>query len=668
MATPMKRAWKLQEFVAHGSDVNCLALGNKSGRVLVTGGDDKKVNLWAVGKSNCIMSLSGHTTPIECVRFGNSEELVCAGSLSGALKIWDLEAAKILRTLTGHKAKLGCIDFHPYGDFVASGSADSNIKLWDIRRKGCIFTYKGHKHSVNSLKFSPDGRWIASAGEDGAVKLWDLHVGKMLAEFSGHSAPVNDVQFHPNDFLLASGSTDKTIKYWDLESFQLVSTSELDNSAIRCIYFNPGGECLYSGSQDFLKVYGWEPARTFDAIDVKWGKVSTISTSQNQLIGASYHMMQVSVFIIDLKKVKPFGSCSSEGKYSADTKSSMIPGTPMRKSFCKRLVTSSKNSKSIQMITSEDRESSPIPDTEFEENNMSPAVINDPGDYRAIFQPRRRELTRTPPIEIFVTPFPAPPEAVEPVDVETQRTMPQSPPVIDVRQSLLPRPDIVRPEPIFNRQPTDNVIMRSRSETLISKPLKETSRVPCIRLESNSVQTEFFKIEHLSKVERTLGEPPLPSSPQPQSPPSLDSLRLNTVDSNVTHAVPVSAAPRRYEREPDVVMQSRNRPDLLSIKSQEYESEKMERVDFVPTQRDRSVGLDLDEFLPQNMRFSDPMKLNCQQQPEMSEAEAISSIIKGHDSMIAVMNNRLRNVQIIYTLWTNKDLKARFYLILYAFF
>jgi katanin p80 WD40 repeat-containing subunit B1 len=44
-----------EDFVAHGSNVNCLALGHKSGRVLVTGGDDKKVNLWAVGKHNCIM-------------------------------------------------------------------------------------------------------------------------------------------------------------------------------------------------------------------------------------------------------------------------------------------------------------------------------------------------------------------------------------------------------------------------------------------------------------------------------------------------------------------------------------------------------------------------------------------------------------------------------------
>lgn len=44
-----------EEFVAHTPNVNCLALGHKSGRVLVTGGDDKKVNLWAVGKQSCII-------------------------------------------------------------------------------------------------------------------------------------------------------------------------------------------------------------------------------------------------------------------------------------------------------------------------------------------------------------------------------------------------------------------------------------------------------------------------------------------------------------------------------------------------------------------------------------------------------------------------------------
>lgn len=43
------------EFVAHGSNVNCLALSPTNGRTLVTGGDDRRINLWIVGQPNCLM-------------------------------------------------------------------------------------------------------------------------------------------------------------------------------------------------------------------------------------------------------------------------------------------------------------------------------------------------------------------------------------------------------------------------------------------------------------------------------------------------------------------------------------------------------------------------------------------------------------------------------------
>ena len=45
----------LEEFVAHSANVTCLAIGPSSGRVMVTGGEDKKVNMWAIGKPNVIL-------------------------------------------------------------------------------------------------------------------------------------------------------------------------------------------------------------------------------------------------------------------------------------------------------------------------------------------------------------------------------------------------------------------------------------------------------------------------------------------------------------------------------------------------------------------------------------------------------------------------------------
>ncbi|PKI60131.1 hypothetical protein CRG98_019475 [Punica granatum] len=162
-----KRAYKLP----HSASVNCLKIGRKSSRVLVTGGEDHKVNLWAIGKPNAILSLSGHSSGIDSVSFDSSEVLVAAGAASGTIKLWDLEEAKIVRTLTGHRSNCISVDFHPFGEFFASGSLDTNLKIWDIRKKGCIHTYKGHTRGVNAIRFTPDGRWVVSGGEDNSVKV-----------------------------------------------------------------------------------------------------------------------------------------------------------------------------------------------------------------------------------------------------------------------------------------------------------------------------------------------------------------------------------------------------------------------------------------------------------------------------------------------------------------
>ncbi|XP_006816983.1 katanin p80 WD40 repeat-containing subunit B1-like [Saccoglossus kowalevskii] len=418
-----KRAWKLQDFVAHSANVNCLALGPKSGRVMVTGGEDKKVNMWAVGKPNCIMSLSGHTSPVESVRFGNTEELVAAGSQSGTIKIWDLEAAKIVRTLTGHKSSIQTLDFHPYGEFVASGSFDTNVKLWDVRRKGCIYTYRGHTNRINSVRFSPDGRWVASAGEDGLAKLWDLAAGKLINEFKHHTGPVNNIEFHPNEFLLATGSADRTVKFWDLENFNLVGTTDKEASPIRCILFHQDGNVLFSGGQDSLHVYSWEPVKCFDSYSMGWGKVADMTTSSNQLIGASYSQSNVSLFVVDLARTNMSGDISHVEQPSKPVQQ-QIPFTASghRKNFVTERphTQCSGGDQGAEMKTEPEEEQT----QDHGEDDQSPAQIENPDDYRELFQPRKH-LARSPPKEPFPAPLADPvPVAVVPANNQQNVTRP----------------------------------------------------------------------------------------------------------------------------------------------------------------------------------------------------------------------------------------------------
>uniref|UniRef100_A0A8C0EL95 Katanin p80 WD40 repeat-containing subunit B1 n=1 Tax=Bubo bubo TaxID=30461 RepID=A0A8C0EL95_BUBBB len=475
-------AWKI--ITAHSSNVSSLVLGRSSGRLLATGGDDCRVNVWSVNKPNCIMSLTGHTTPIESLQINTNEELIVAGSQSGSIRVWDLEAAKILRTLLGHKANICSLDFHPFGSFVASGSLDTNIKLWDVRRKGCVFRYKGHTEAVRCLRFSPDGKWLASAADDHTVKLWDLAAGKIVFEFTGHTGPVNVVEFHPNEYLLASGSSDRTVRFWDLEKFQVVSCIEEEATPVRCVLFNPDGCCLYSGFQDSLRVYGWEPERCFDVVLVNWGKVADLSICTNQLIGVSFAQSTVSSFVVDLSRVTKSDSVP-HGLIRDDEP--LVPPTPTGSSLRRIYDRPSTSCSKPQRVkhNSESERRSPSSEDDRDEKE-SKAEIQNPEDYKEIFQPKNA-ICRTPPRNN--EPFPAPPE-----DGEARLSL------LELLSQFLLQPDPVHRLPIASSTPLTrtepSVIPAARNEPI---GLKASDFLPAVK---NQSQTELVDEEAMSQIRK----------------------------------------------------------------------------------------------------------------------------------------------------------------------
>ncbi|CAL5412171.1 unnamed protein product [Camellia sinensis] len=297
-----------EEFMAHSGSVNCLTLGKKTCRLFVTGGDDQKVNLWSIGKATSLMSLCGHTSPVESVTFDSTEVLVLAGASAGVIKLWDLEETKMVRTLTGHRSNCTAVEFHPFGEFFASGAMDTNLKIWDIRKKGCIHTYKGHTRGISAIKFSPDGRWVVSGGFDNVVKVWDLTAGKLLHEFKLHEGHIRSIDFHPLEFLLATGSADRTVKFWDLESFELIGSTRPEATEVRSITFHPDGRTLFCGLNDSLKVYSWEPVICHDAVDMGWSTLGDICIHDGKLLGCSYYRNSIAIWASDISLIEPYGA------------------------------------------------------------------------------------------------------------------------------------------------------------------------------------------------------------------------------------------------------------------------------------------------------------------------------------------------------------------------
>ncbi|CAF1837823.1 unnamed protein product [Brassica oleracea var. botrytis] len=271
-----------EEFLAHSANVNCLSIGKKTSGLLITGGDDYKVNLWAIGKPTSLMSLCGHASEVDSVAFDSAEVLVLAGASSGLIKLWDLEEAKNRVVLL--------LNFIPFGEFLASGSNDTNLKIWYIRKKGCIQTYKGHTRGIDTIKFSPDGRWVVTGGLDNAVKVRTalLILCFLIHDFKFHEGSIRSLDFHPLEFLLATGSSDRT------------------DTGVRSIKFHPDGRTLFCGLDDGLKVYSWEPVVCHDSVDMGWSTLGDLCISEGKFMGCSYYQNSVGIWVSDISQIEPY--------------------------------------------------------------------------------------------------------------------------------------------------------------------------------------------------------------------------------------------------------------------------------------------------------------------------------------------------------------------------
>ncbi|KAL0849170.1 hypothetical protein ABMA28_013513 [Loxostege sticticalis] len=608
-------------------------MGHKSNQVLATGGDDKKVNLWAIGRQSCLMSLSGHTTPVECVCFGHSEDLVCAGSQTGALKIWDLEAAKLLRTFTGHKGAIKCMDFHPYGDYLTTGSCDSNIKLWDTRKRGCIVTYSSHRLAVNSLQFSPDGQWIASACEDGLVKVWDVRVGKVLQEFMEHTAAVTCVKFHPHEFLLASCGTDRTVNFWDMEKFQLVSKFEKDNTSIRHMVFSDDGTTLLGCGNDGLHVVGWEPARVLDTVHGHWGQIHDITVAQTQLIAGSFHSTYVVLSVVDLNKVHPFGGPPPMVPTVVRDLSPFQKGHSVRKSFSKEkppkevmhrpTLLDEKTAEESTSGTEADEDSvtrTPPPATSLSSEDYSLPTQESTVKLEASVSNCLRGLVLDEPVA-RPAPQPSPPQRQRTDHYSRIPTSTKDYPALDKKTDLFSR--------VMDSAKEDNTFTATQTSVIRDYAANSLNRHNSYKETKSTTEISSNNLRQ-SNSEISLGPPSL-------GPRSLSFTRTNEptrrrVENVVRESIPVSRNVETVEREPE--------------------------PEFVPFATDRPVGLDLDEFLPRGMGPGGARRGARGGGAEPSEQEVLGVMMRGHDSMMAVLTARQRALQIFHSVRVNKNLRS----------
>jgi pre-mRNA-processing factor 19 len=264
------------------------------GKLALTGGADKTVQVYDFDSEKTLATLKGHTKPVNKVEFVDTPQrsMIVSSSADKTVKLWSSEGAagaesewKLNGNMTGHKGDIVGFAVHPSKRYVAIGSADSTWSMRDLETTSVVKTYNAIEGFEGSFTYTsaamhPDGLLYGFGTDDGRVRIWDARDDKTLAgTLDSHTSAgksVTTLSFSENGYFLATGSKqDPSVNVFDLRKLSILST----------INFNPDGkvnEVRFDPSAQFLSVVGTE-AKVY--ANKSWEEVLTFDDNAGELTG-----------------------------------------------------------------------------------------------------------------------------------------------------------------------------------------------------------------------------------------------------------------------------------------------------------------------------------------------------------------------------------------------
>ncbi|KAH3758937.1 notchless protein [Pelomyxa schiedti] len=264
---------------------------------LASAAKDSTVRIWDTSTHRLVLSLSGHTQAVMCVKWGG-KGLIYTGSRDRLVKVFNSQG-QLVRTLKGHAhwvntmalstdfcLRTGAYDHNftepeslaqahtlaaekfkkhvstttpngsAAGERLVTGSDDGTLILWSTDTFKQIARLTGHQQQVMFVSFSPDGRFIASGSYDKSVKVWDGYTGKFLATLRGHVGAVYQISWSSDSRMFVTGSKDSTMKLWDARLMKMKFDLPGHSDEVFTVDWAPNGDCVASGSFDHsLKIW-----------------------------------------------------------------------------------------------------------------------------------------------------------------------------------------------------------------------------------------------------------------------------------------------------------------------------------------------------------------------------------------------------------------------------
>lgn len=319
MGGPSPRIWSIDL----GSNTN--SNSNNGGGSSSTNNTSSSNNATNVGRCSEVLVISGHSAPVDRVRFHPTEaSCLCTSALDGTVRIWDIRA--------GTERSVGKVDVQSgksatYVDFAAgssTGGSTSSSNLAITERDGSVHVFdsrklssgassntgRGGRSNNNNSKstplstfripgadmdaciFSPSGKHLVAATNKKGVMMSDLRIwswkeGSDAFDASiqkntqytvpAHTGPIFTMAFSPDGKRLATGSSDSIVGIWDVATMCCAVSITKRLKLIRSVAFSNDSRWLAHANEE-------------DGIDIcnanSGDQVGSVQLRENPTMGA----------------------------------------------------------------------------------------------------------------------------------------------------------------------------------------------------------------------------------------------------------------------------------------------------------------------------------------------------------------------------------------------
>jgi len=226
---------------AHGRHAQVVTF-TRSGRLLLSAGQDAHIRLWSVPGFKAVGSIVGHRNSVNSIAFSPDESLIATGSSDGTVRVWSFPGGQHHHTLDRQAGAR----FSPNGTYLATLSTKGRVTIWSMPDATEVTVTEVLDKRIFCLEFSPDERQLLVGGT-GVIHFVSVPDGRLEASVPAHEQAVPTLVRSPDNASLVSVGPPGTVRIWSTANWAPVGSVGLEASGVYAAAFTPDSEHVSVG-------------------------------------------------------------------------------------------------------------------------------------------------------------------------------------------------------------------------------------------------------------------------------------------------------------------------------------------------------------------------------------------------------------------------------------